>query len=61
MSYKDKIKAAFKPASPSTPTLSELCPDPLTKDDVDARRAAAKRRMDASVAKRQPHKQVMAA
>lgn len=61
MSYKDKIKAAFKPASPSTPTLAELCPDPLSKADVDARRDAAKRLMDASVAKSQSHKQVMAA
>lgn len=60
MSYTDKIKAAFKPAKPGTPSLDQIL-EPMNQAEIDTRRLAAKQRMDAAVVEHRPRTQKAAA
>ena len=47
MGLKDCLRALIKPAEPGTPRLDEIL-EPMTKAEIEARYAAAKKRMDAA-------------
>lgn len=49
MNLKDRIRAAFKPAPPGTPTLDQVL-QPMSRAEINARYDAGKAKMDAALA-----------